>query len=69
MLTDFKKEIVDKIEEAIRLGFQIAEDHIGIGYEYNEVEDYPHIDYSWAKVKLAQTITEMRKAALGQEAA
>lgn len=74
MLTDLDKEIVDKIEQAIRLGFQIAKDYSDIDYTYEdgydgEVERRYYIEFSSAGRVLEDRITEMRNAALGQEAA
>lgn len=75
MLTDFNKEIVDKVEEAIRLGFQIAKDYSDIDYVYDNYDDDGtlerryYIEFLDAERALDKKITEMRKAALGQEAA
>lgn len=76
MLTDFNKEIVDKVEEAIRLGFQIAKDYSDIDYVYDNYYDDDgrlerryYIEFLDAERALEKKITEMKIAALGQEAA
>ncbi len=75
MLTDLDKEIVDKIEQAIRLGFQIAKDYSETDYVYDGYEDNGsqsrsyYADFTLAEIKLEKKIEEMRNAALGQEAA
>ena len=76
MLTDLNKEIVDKVEQAIRLGFQIAKDYAEVDYDYDYDEDCDgetsrtyFIEFTWAEKELNEKIAEMRNAALGQEAA
>ena len=73
-MLEFQKEVMDKLEEAIRLGFQIAKDYSDIGYTYEdgfdgEVERRFYIEFLDAERALEKKITEMRNAALGQEAA
>lgn len=75
-MLEFQKEVMDKLEEAIRLGFQIAKDYSDIGYTYedgfdDEVEcrSLFYIEFLDAERALEKKITEMRNAALGQEAA
>lgn len=76
MLTDFNKEIVDKVEEAIRLGFQIAKDYSYVDYIYDDnydddgtLERSYYIEFLDAERALDKKIAEMRNAALGQETA
>ena len=75
-MLEFQKEVMDKLEEAIRLGFQIAKDYSDIGYTYedgfevctcfDEVECRYYIEFLDAERALEKKITEMRNAALGQ---
>lgn len=68
MLTDLDKEIVDKVEQAIRLGFQIAQDSATAYRERGDGwGDYYRINWSGSKKTLEKRIQEMRNAALGQE--
>lgn len=60
------EEIFAKIEEAVRLGFGIAQKHLSACQDDDFRYDYSGWEY--AEVALEAKIADMRKAALGQGA-
>ena len=70
MMTDLDKEIFAKIEECVRIGFKIAKDSaIAYSERGDGWGDYNRIDWRVSTKKLEEKIADMKKAALGQEAA